>query len=207
MAERRRCSPSSRDAGPVLRGWRGSQASRCRGEHDALTKWHRKARRHADHVRGSGTLAGEEARASGAHRALPNARKRVTQRQSEGGARGRTNHKMAHALGKNGRGGARAPMATAALCAHGARARERERESRWAQMAARAEAGAAGRSWWPTRARPSDRMLATRQPSSAGSPRRRGAAVRAQTRRGRERGCGEGESAGGLVRLRPAGQK
>jgi len=37
-------------------------------------------------------------------------------------------------------------------------------------------------------------MLATRQPSSAGSPRRHGAAVRARTRRGR----GEGESAGGL---------
>jgi len=85
--------------------------------------------------------------------------------------------------------------------------RGRESESWRAQMAAMAEAGAAGRSWWLTRARPGDRMLATRQPSSAGSPRRRGAAVRARTRRGRERGGVEGESAGGLGRLRPAGQK
>jgi len=150
-------------------------------------------------------LAGEETRTSGAHRASPNARKRVPRRQSEGEARGRTNRRMVHALGENGRGGAQAPMATAALCVHEARAREREREGWRAQMAARAEVGAAGRSWWPTRARPGDRMLATRQPSSAGSPRRRGAAVRAWTRRGRERG--EGESAGGLGRLRPAGQK
>ena len=73
---------------------------------------------------------------------------------------------MVHALGENGRGGARAPMAMVALSARGARAREREREGWRAQMAARAEAGAAGRSWWPTRARPGDRMLATRQPSA-----------------------------------------
>ena len=80
---------------------------------------------------------------------------------------------------------------------------EGESASRRAQMAAGATADAAGRSWWPTRARPGCRMLATRWPSSAGSPRRRGTAVRARTRRGRERG--KGESAGGLGRLRPAG--
>ena len=56
MAERRRCSPSSRGAGPVERDWSGSRASRCRGEHGALTKRHRKARRHADYVRGGGAL-------------------------------------------------------------------------------------------------------------------------------------------------------
>jgi len=106
-----------------------SRASWCQGEHDALTKQHRKARRHADHVRGGGALAGEETRASEAHRASPNARTGVPQRRSEGGARGRTNRRMAHALEENGRGGARAPIATAALCARGARARERERES------------------------------------------------------------------------------
>jgi len=102
-------------------------------------------------------------------------------------------------------------MAMAALCARGARVREREREGWRAQMTARAEAGAAGRSWWPTRARPGDRMLATRQPSSAGWPRRRGAAVRTRTRRGRERGEGGERGRAGLasasgpeVRPRPA---
>jgi len=150
-------------------------------------------------------LAGEETRASGAHRTSPNTRKRVPRQRSEGEARGRTNRRMVHALRENGRGRARAPMAMAVLCARGARTREREREGWRVQMAARAEAGAAGRSWWPTRACPGDRMLATRQPSSAGSPRRRGTAVLARTRRGRERG--EGESSAGLGRLRPAGQK
>jgi len=71
------------------------------------------------------------------------------------------------------------------------RASERvgESTSRAARLAAGTEADAAGHSWWPTRARPSCRMLATRRPSSAGSPRRHSAAVRAWTRRGRE--CGE----------------
>jgi hypothetical protein len=68
----------------------------------------------------------KKARASGAHRALPSAQMRVLQRRSEGEARGRTNRRMAHARGRNSRGGARAPMATVALCACGARARERE---------------------------------------------------------------------------------
>jgi hypothetical protein len=74
-------------------------------------------------------LPEKKTRASGAHRALPSARTSVPQRRSEGGARGRTNRRMAHARGRNSRGGARAPMATAALYARGARVRERERES------------------------------------------------------------------------------
>jgi len=80
----------------------------------------------------------------------------------------------------------------------GAAAAARERAkggstSGGAQMAAGAEADAAGRSWWPTRARPSCRMLATRRPGSAGAPWRHGA--------------GKGVSAGGMDRLGPAGQK
>jgi len=102
MAERRRCSPPTRGVGPVERDWSGSRASRCQGEHDALTKWHRKARRHADYARGGGALAAEETRASGAHRASPNARKRVPQWRSEGRAWGSTNRRMVHALGENG---------------------------------------------------------------------------------------------------------
>jgi len=156
-------------------------------------------------------LVRQESRASGAHHASPNARKCVPRWRSEGEARGRTNRRMVHALGENGRGRARAPMAMAALCARGARARERERKGWRSQMAARAEAGAAGRSWWPTRARPGDRMLATRQPSSAGSPQRRGAAVCAGTRRGREHGeggergrAGPASASGPEVRPRPA---
>jgi len=82
------------------------------------------------------------------------------------------------------------------------RASEREGESasRRARLVAGTEADAAGRTWWPTRARPSRRMRATRRPCSAGVPRRRGAAVRV-------RGHGAGTSAGGLGRLRPVGQK
>jgi hypothetical protein len=99
-------------------------------------------------------------------------------------------------------------MSSVTMACGGAVAAVRERAegesaSGGAQMAAGAMADAAGRSWWPTRARPGCRMLATRRPSSAGSPRRRGAAVRARTRRGHERGDG-GVSAGGLGRLRPA---
>jgi len=99
-----------------------------------------------------------------------------------------------------------APMATAVLCARGARARERERRRWWAQMAAGTEAIATGRSWWPSRARPSHRMRATRRPSSAGSQQRHGAAVRTRGR-GASTSAGKGASAGGLVRLRPVGQK
>jgi len=66
--------------------------------------------------------------------------------------------------------------------------REGESASEEAQMAAGTEADAAGRSWWPTGARPGCRMLATRRASSAGAPRRHGAAVRARARgRGRAR--------------------
>jgi len=72
----------------------------------------------------------------------------------------------------------------------------------WVQMAAGTEADATVRSWWPTRARPSRRMRATRRPSSAGSPRRHGSAVHARTRRGRERGERGGRGAGWLGWLR-----
>jgi len=88
------------------------------------------------------------------------------------------------------------------------RAGERESESArgGARLTAGAKADVAGRTWWPTRARPSRRMRATRRPSSAGVPRRRGAAVRARGR-GAGAGAGKGASAGGLGRLRLAGQK
>jgi len=90
-------------------------------------------------------------------------------------------------------------------------ARERpkgESASGGAQMAAEAEADAAGRSWWPTRARPGCRILVTRRPSSAGAPRRQGAAVRARARCGRgeggERGrAGPASASGPEVRPRP----
>jgi len=194
MADRRRCSPSSRDAGPVDSGWSGSRASRCQGEHDALTKRHREARRQADHVRGGGALDGEETRASGAHRASPNART---------GVRERTNRRMAHALGENGRGGARAPMAMAVLCACGARARERE------LTGANGSKGGGGRG----RA-----LLVADQGASRRSHARHAAAEfcgLATAARPSARGHGAGASAGagkgraraGLGRLRPAGQK
>jgi len=71
---------------------------------------------------------------------------------------------------------------------------ERERESEsargGARLAAEAKADAAGHTWWLTRARPSRRMRAMQRPSSAGVPRRRGAAVRA---RGRGAGAGAGK--------------
>ena len=66
--------------------------------------------------------------------------------------------------------------------------RESERASGGARLVVRAKADAAGQTWWPTRARPSRRMRATRQPNAAGVPRRRGTAVRA-------RGRGAGASA------------
>ena len=60
MAERWRCSTSTRGASLVERDWRGSGASWCRGEHDALARRCRKARWRAGHTRGDGALAGEE---------------------------------------------------------------------------------------------------------------------------------------------------
>jgi len=74
------------------------------------------------------------------------------------------------------------------------------------RLAAGAKVSVAGRTWWPTRARPSRRMRATRRPNAAGVPRRCGAAVRA---RGRGAGAGarRGKRAGGLGWLRPTGQK
>jgi len=67
--------------------------------------------------------------------------------------------------------------------------REGERASGGARLAAGKEAGAVGRTWWPTRVRPPRLMRATRQPNAAGVPRRHGAAVRA---RGRGAGAGRG---------------
>jgi len=86
-----------------------------------------------------------------------------------------------------------------------------ESASGGAQMAAGAAADEAERSWWPTRARPGCRMLATRRPVSAGAPRRHGVAVRAWARRGRWRGeggergwAGPASASGPEVRPRPA---
>ena len=81
-----------------------------------------------------------------------------------------------------------------------------KRASGGACPAAGAKADAAGRTWWPTRARPSRRMRATWRPSSASSPRRHSAAVRARGH-GAGASAGKGASVGGLGRLRPAGQK
>jgi len=54
------------------------------------------------------------------------------------------------------------------------------------------EVSAVGRSWWPTKACPPRRMVATQWQGSTGTPRRHGAADRrVWTRRGR----GEGEDA------------
>jgi hypothetical protein len=73
-------------------------------------------------------------------------------------------------------------------------------------MGAVAEASATGAPWWPTGARPRCRMPATRRPSPAGVPRRRGERCpRADA--GASAGEGGGESAGGPSRLRPVGQK
>ena len=111
-----------------------------------------------------------------------------------------------------GREGSSKSSATMARGGAAAAARGRakgESVSGGAQMAAEAEADAAGRSWWPTGARPGCRMLGTRRPSSAGAPRRHGAAVRARARRGPGEG-GERERArlasasGPEVRPRPA---
>ena len=205
MAERWLCSPSTRGAGPVERDWSGSRASRCRGEHDALTRRRRKARWRADYACGGGALAGE---GNEGERGSPCVTKRsesCSATAKRGRSLGRDESKNGLRWGRTGEAELGAPMATAALYARRARARERERRSWQAQMAARTEADAAGRTWWPTRARPSRRMRATRRPSSAGVPRRRGAAVRAC---GRGAGAGgEGVIASGLGRLQPAGQK
>jgi len=100
-----------------------------------------------------------------------------------------------------GRSGQREELRASAAMAHGgaaaaAREREkgRERERRGTNGSGDG-GGRAGRSWWPTRARLGCRMLPTRWPSSAGTPRRHGT------------GAGKGTSAGGLGRLRPVGQK
>ena len=82
--------------------------------------------------------------------------------------------------------------------------RESERGGAGGRKWQRRQADAAGRTWWPTRARPGRRMRATRRPSSTGSPRRHGAAVR---ERGRGAGAGKGASTGEVGRLRPVGQK
>jgi len=108
---------------------------------------------------------------------------------------------MAHALGENGRGGARSSNGDGGALrarSEGERAREKE------LTGANGSGGGDGRSWWPTRARPGRRMRATRRPSSAGTQRRHGAAIRA---RGRGRWCGEGVTRWWARPLRPAGQK
>jgi len=89
----------------------------------------------------------------------------------------------------------RSSTSSATMACGGAAAAARERvegesASGGVQMAAGAAVNAVGRSWWPTRARPGCRMLATRRPGSAGAPRRHGAAVRA---RGHGAGAGAGK--------------
>ena len=87
-----------------------------------LTKRHREARRHADYARGGGA---PRRRRNEGERGSPCLTKRseaCSATAERGRSSGRTNRRMV--LGENGRGGARAPMATAALCARGARARE-----------------------------------------------------------------------------------
>ena len=144
--------------------------------------------------------------ASGADRASPNARTGVPQQRSEGGARGRTNRRMAHALGRNSRGGARAPMATAVLYACRARARER------GLRGANGSEGGGGRGRALLVADRDASPLPHARHAAArlcGAPRRHGAAVRARTRaRARERGergrAGPASASGPEVRPRPA---
>ena len=95
MVERWRCSPSAQGAGPAERDWEGLVASRCRGKRDALARRHRKARwPHAQRRRSR--LRRRRGRA-GSHHALPGAWRRVPQRRSDSGARGRRNRRMARA--------------------------------------------------------------------------------------------------------------
>ena len=107
---------------------------------------------------------------------------------------------VAERKGEAGSGRERISKPSTTMAHRGAVAAAGEREKgesarEGAQIAAATEADKAGRSWWPTRAHLGCRMLATRRSSSAGAPRRHGAGAR------------KGVSAGGLGRLRPAGQK
>jgi len=100
--------------------------------------------------------------------------------------------------------------ASAAMARLLLRASEREGESvsRGARLVAGTEEDAGGHTWWPTRARPSRRMRATQRPSSAGSPRRHGVAVRARGRRKRGRGeAGPASLAGPVGWRRPASEQ
>jgi len=151
----------------------------------------------------------------GCYRALPSARDSPSAVEREQATRKDEAELMVVAERKKKAGAGRErssePSATMACGGAAAAARQRaegESASGGAQMAAGAAADAAGGSWWPTRACPRCRMLATRRPGSAGSPRRHGATVPARGRDvGAGAGAGKGVSAGGLGRLRPVGQK
>ena len=98
---------------------------------------------------------------------------------------------VAKRKGEAGAGRERSSKPSATMARGGAAAAAREREKgesarEGAQIAAVAEADAAGRSWWPTKARPGCRMLAMRRPSSAGAAQR--GRPRAGTARARRRG-------------------
>jgi len=71
--------------------------------------------------------------------------------------------------------------------------KESESASGGVRLAAGKEAGAVGRTWWPTKVRPPRRMRATRRPNAAGVPRRRSVAVCV---RGRGTGAGRGMTRG-----------
>ena len=163
---------------------------------------------HADRgVAGALTCSGELYRMRETHRARLSATTGCgrTRRRRWWSWRGRRRPELAE-RGAPSVGGDGALRSCCCCCVGG---REGESTGREAQMAAGVEADAAGHSWWLTRARPGCRMLATRWPSSAGAPRRHGAAVRARARRGRgeggERGrAGPASASGPEVRPRPA---
>ena len=71
---------------------------------------------------------------------------------------------------------------------------EGERASAGARLAGGKEAGAVGRTWWPTRVRPPRRMRTMWRPNAAGVPRCCGAAVHT---RGRDAGASRGDARAG----------
>jgi len=120
MAEWWRCSPSTRGASPVERDWRGSGASRCRGEHGALARRCRKARWHVGHTRGGGALAEEESegkRGLTVHYQVLGGVSRNSEARAELGERG-IDEWLAR-LGGTAGAELGAQMATVVLCAHG----------------------------------------------------------------------------------------
>ena len=190
MAERWRCSPSTRGAGPVENDWKGLGASRCRGEHDALARQCRKARWRAGHTRGDGVLAGGESEGEWVLTVCYQVLRGVARNGKARAKLEEGNRRMAHALRRNGRSGARSCNGDGgALCARSGGERARVDEREWQRRGRRARPGAPGGR--PGRVHPGacaprgDRAL----------PACHGGTARPAVARGRGRWCGEGKGA------------